>query len=128
MRILMVDDNVLSTEALGLILKNAGYEVVQATTGDEALAKIRIALPDVVLTDLLMPGMDGVGLVQRIWTSHPGLPVLLITAIDGPELEQARQALAGGPLKIIPKPIHPDDLLREIESVANALKTPGESK
>lgn len=83
-RILIVDDNELGREALGDCLALEGYELLYADNGVTALEMADAWLPDVILLDVMMPGMDGFEVCRRL-RSHPVLadvPVLLVTALD----------------------------------------------
>src|SRR3954452_7024145 len=85
-RILVVDDHPTQAEEFGDLLRNAGCDVTLAGNGREAMDLLRLDLPDIVLTDLDMPVMDGLELVQAIRREYPALPVILMTAMgsEGP--------------------------------------------
>jgi CheY-like chemotaxis protein len=88
-RVLVVDDEPDTRQLLGLLLRHWGLDVVTASNGAEALRLLSVHPVDVVLTDLCMPGMDGVELVRRLKTA-PGLdqiPVIATSAL--PQLPQA---------------------------------------
>src|SRR4051794_27636664 len=80
-RILVVDDHPTQAEEFGALLRNAGCDVTLAGNGREAMDLLRLDLPDIVLTDLDMPVMDGLELVQAIRRDYPALPVILMTAM-----------------------------------------------
>jgi CheY-like chemotaxis protein/anti-sigma regulatory factor (Ser/Thr protein kinase) len=80
-RILVVDDDRTQAEEFGVLLRQAGCDVMQAGNGREALELLGRDVPDVVLTDLDMPEMDGLELVQAIRRDYPALPVILMTAM-----------------------------------------------
>jgi len=80
-RILLVDDDESAGGALEALLRNDGFSVSFVPSGETALAEARRALPDVVLTDLHMPTMDGVSLCKRLHEMDGDLPVIVMTAI-----------------------------------------------
>ena len=79
-RILIVDDDRTQAEDFAVLLRSAGCDVSLAGNGKEATDLLRLGLPDVVLTDLDMPVMDGLELVRTIRREYPALPVILMTA------------------------------------------------
>lgn len=86
--ILLVDDQQLLRRGLRLLLETEdGLDVAaEAADGAEALALLRSTTVDVVLTDIRMPGMDGIELVRRLATEHPGLPAIVLTTFDDEDL------------------------------------------
>lgn len=88
-RVLVADDEPLTADMLALMLAFRGYEVVCAHDGAEALARARETRPDVVLMDVLMPGLEGVD-VARLLRSDPdlgGCPIVLFSSADEGEVE-----------------------------------------
>jgi CheY-like chemotaxis protein len=79
-RILVVDDEPLVCDAIGMMLSFDGYEVVAASSGKEALALFEQGKFDLVITDYIMPGMTGDELVLALKARVPGQPVIMITA------------------------------------------------
>ena len=86
-RILVVDDVADNVEILRMRLTALGYEVVEATDGEQALAKVAETLPDLVLLDIMMPKIDGLEVVRRLKadTTLPFIPVILVTAKASPK-------------------------------------------
>jgi len=86
-RILVVDDVADNVEILRMRLTALGYEVVEATDGEQALAKVAETLPDLVLLDIMMPKVDGLEVVRRLKadTTLPFIPVILVTAKASPK-------------------------------------------
>ena len=86
-RILVVDDVADNVEILRMRLASLGYEVVVAEDGEQALAKVREVLPDLVLLDIMMPKIDGLEVVRRLKADKglPFIPVILVTAKAGPK-------------------------------------------
>src|SRR5580700_4455501 len=93
-RALVVDDSPTQAIELRHRLVVAGFAVRMASNGREALAAVEQELPEIVLTDLQMPEMDGLELVQQLTRRHPGLPIILLTAFGSEEI--AVRALRGG--------------------------------
>jgi DNA-binding NtrC family response regulator len=79
-RILVVDDEQSMTQFLGIVLRKEGYQVTTVNNGREALEKVKAENIDVVITDIKMPGMDGIQLLQGIKKHDPSLPVVIMTA------------------------------------------------
>jgi two-component system, chemotaxis family, chemotaxis protein CheY len=114
-KILAVDDSPSMRQMLGLTLRAAGYEVVEATDGDEALDYARQHAVDLVLTDVNMPRMDGITLVAHLRTlpTYHLTPLLLLTTESSPERKlKGKQAGATGWMV---KPFRPEQLLATLE-------------
>ncbi|MGE0320661.1 MAG: response regulator [Polyangiaceae bacterium] len=109
-RILVVDDSPLDRKLAGRLLEKAGFETSYAENGAQALESIANARPDLVLTDMIMPEMDGLKLVETAHARFPALPVILMTAHGSESV--AVQALRMGATSYVPK----RDLARELAS------------
>jgi DNA-binding response OmpR family regulator len=83
-RILAIDDDAAVTSVLKRGLAYEGFAVDVASSGEEGLALARQRYPDLVILDIMMPGLDGLEVLQRLRTADPQLPVLLLTARDAP--------------------------------------------
>ncbi|OYO24163.1 DNA-binding response regulator [Enemella dayhoffiae] len=118
-RLLVVDDQQLLRRGLRMLLETAeGLEVVgEASDGREALAMLPRCSPDVVLTDARMPGMDGLELVSALHTSHPELPVLVLTTFDDEEIVLG--SLGAGAAGFLLKDVSTDRLAEAIREVAD---------
>ncbi len=115
--ILAVDDSASMRQMVNFTLKGAGYEVVQAADGVEALEYARGHSVDLVLTDVNMPRMDGITLVRELRTlpSYRYTPMLVLTTESSQEKKsQGKQAGATG---WIVKPFNPEQLLATIARV-----------
>jgi signal transduction histidine kinase len=115
--VLLVDDEQGIRNVLGITLEDLGYEVLQAGNGDEALAIFKQALPSIVLTDIKMPGMDGIDLLMAVKRLQPETEVIMITGHGDTDL--AIKSLKFEATDFITKPIH-DTVLE------TALKRAGE--
>lgn len=116
-RILVVDDEESMRITLAANLELEGHEVVEASSGEEALRLVRERPVDVVLTDIRMPGMHGVELHRHIRRERPGLPVVLMTAFAQESLVE--DALAEGAFTVLSKPFDVAHLLRTLQHAAS---------
>lgn len=115
--ILAVDDAASIRQMVGVTLRGAGYEVIEASDGDEALEYAREHAVDLVLADINMPRMDGITLIAMLRTlpAYRLTPLLLLTTESSAERKlQAKQAGATGWMV---KPFNPTQLLATIERV-----------
>ena len=117
--ILVVDDAPIDRQVAADFVREAGHTVRLAESGDQALDLIEEDAPDIVLTDLRMPGMDGLELVRTLRSSHPRLPVILMTA-HGSE-EAAIAALRAGATNYVPKTHLGRDLRQAIDVVHESM-------
>ena len=117
--VLVVDDSAMDRHLAGAIVgKQPGWQASFAENGVDALASLERRLPDVVLTDLLMPEMDGLQLVQAIRAKYPLVPVILMTAHGSEDI--AIQALQKGAASYVPKKSLARDLAETLEQVLSA--------
>src|SRR5882757_3603755 len=107
--ILLVDDDEKLLRVLTLRLESEGYGVTVAASGPDALARLGERVPHFVLTDLRMPGMDGVELLGRIQERYPLLPVAILTAHG--DIPDAVRATHAGAVDFLVKPVARDKLL-----------------
>ncbi|HTN84960.1 MAG TPA: response regulator [Sorangium sp.] len=115
-RVLVVDDSPMDRRLSGSLLKKrAGMEPMYAENGVEALQTIARTTPEIVLTDLQMPEMDGLELVEAIRREHPYLPVILMTAHGSEEI--AVQALRRGAASYVAKRNLAAELVNTVENV-----------
>jgi two-component system response regulator AtoC len=114
-RILIVDDDRTQAKTLARVLGLEGYKTHVAESGAEALREVEKGEVDLVLTDLKMPGMDGLELFQRIRADRPDLPVLIVTAHG--TIETAIQAVRDGVADFIQKPVYAEELIHRFRQV-----------
>jgi two-component system, NtrC family, response regulator GlrR len=119
--ILLVDDDPDLLKLISLRLTSAGYKVRTAESGETALAAIAVRRPAAVVTDLRMPGIDGLQLFDAINRQHSGLPVLILTAHG--TIPDAVAATQRGVFGFLTKPFDSQELLQK---VADALKLSGD--
>ena len=109
--VLVVDDEAVIADTLCIILKNSGYDAFAVYSAEEALDWCRNRCPDVVITDVVMGGLNGIQLAQRLQETLPDCKVVLISGNantsallqDWPEIDF--------PFPILSKPIHPQKIL-----------------
>ncbi len=111
--ILVVDDDAPLLRLISLRLREEGYGVVTAESGERALGSIAMKLPNLVLTDLQMSGMDGLALFEAIHRDYPSLPVIILTAHG--TIPDAVTATTRGVFGFLTKPFEARTLLGEVE-------------
>ncbi|HFQ82345.1 MAG TPA: sigma-54-dependent Fis family transcriptional regulator [Desulfobacterales bacterium] len=110
--ILVVDDEPNYLIVIAELLGEEGFETITADNGAKALALMKGADIDLVLTDMQMPDMDGFALLEAVKSSRPEMPVIMITAYG--EVEKAVRAMRSGAFNYITKPFNNDELLASI--------------
>ena len=125
-RILVVDDEASARSALSEILTDEGYKVRTAADGFRAVAAAGEFAPDVVLTDLKMPGMDGLTLLARLKEADPEVAVVLMTAFGA--VESAVEAMRAGASDYLTKPLNSDELLVIIQRCLEGVELRRETK
>lgn len=118
LRIALADDQALVRVGLKALIRDLdGIEVVvEANNGTELLAQIESVELDLVLSDIRMPGLDGIELARRLSDSHPDLPVILLTTFDDADL--MLKAAEAGARGFLLKDVSPDELAAAIHRVA----------
>jgi two-component system response regulator AtoC len=119
--ILVVDDEPAIRDVLRWCLEDAGYHVDAVASGEQALHRLRTEPSDVVITDLVMPGIDGLEVLGQARLLSPRTPVMLMTAYA--TVETAVEALRRGAVDYIFKPFRPDDVRERIERLLNGRAT-----
>jgi len=120
--ILIADDRASSRELLRTVLQRAGYEVLEAEDGEQALAQARVGNPDLVLLDLQMPGLDGFGVLAEL-RGDPRFRDLPIVALTASAMRGDREKiLEAGFTEYLAKPASPETLR---ETVARLLRPGG---
>lgn len=125
-KILVTDDDIDLRELLTEAVGNWGYAVAIARDGDEALRKIRMERFDIVITDLMMPGMDGLTLLQRIKELDGDALVIIITGYA--TIETAVKAIDIGAYDYIAKPFRLDELMIVIKNACERLRLLSQNK
>jgi two-component system, cell cycle response regulator DivK len=113
-RVLIVEDNPLNLKLVRDVLLKAGFDVIEARTGEDGVARAQDSQPDVILMDLQLPGIDGTQAMRTIKASPsgPGIPIVALTAFA--MSEDRDRALRNGFDGYLSKPISIRDLPRQI--------------
>ena len=115
-KILIVDDEPDFLEVMRIRLEASDYEVITTSNGEDALKHVKHDKPDVVLLDVLMPGIDGLEVLRRIRKTNESLPVYIITAFSTEErFKVANKFGASGFI------VKTDDLAKEVDNITSAL-------
>lgn len=115
--VLVVDDEPMARTLLRLMLVRAGFEVVEAENGYEALDKLKEDEPDVMILDVMMPGIDGFAVCEtvRAESDTVDLPIIMLSAKT--DMESVKKGLRLGANKYLTKPISPEELTRQVRDV-----------
>lgn len=113
--ILLAEDDDSMRDFLAKALRRAGHEVTAVGDGLEALAVLSAGQVDLLLTDVVMPGLDGVELARRASDKQPGIKVMFITGFAAVALKAREQAPRGA--RVLSKPFHLRDLVGQIDAI-----------
>ena len=125
-RILVVDDESAIRRALRPPLVELGFQVAEASRGEEALQLLRSGTYDVVLLDVNMPGIGGVETLRRIRTFAPRLPILMLTVRD--QEEDKVEALESGADDYVTKPFSTRELIARIRAAVRRVRAPARAE
>ncbi len=114
-KILVVDDEADMRFAVRMLLERSGHAVIEADNGDAALSRIEETVPDLVLLDMRLPGMDGIQILQKIREKQKDLPIIMVTGYGNVEL--AEQAIQLGADHYLSKPFHNKELIDVIRQI-----------
>ena len=109
--ILLVEDEKKAREVFARILRHAGYAVTEAADGLEALSLLEDLPCDLVVSDILMPKLNGYALVARVRAKWPNMPIILTSGYLSPD---AAKAVLNGSVDFLPKPIDPIALIETV--------------
>jgi DNA-binding response OmpR family regulator len=123
--ILLVDDEPAITDNLAPFLQRAGFSVTVAHTGEDALARVRAGSPDLVVLDVLLPGMDGRAVLRQVRHEKRQVPIILLTQVG--ESGERTMALEEGADDYLNKPFDPHELVARIRAVLRRGRTEGGS-
>ncbi len=113
-KILIIDDDDFIRKMLASVIQKAGYEVYEAPDGETGLKYVELKNPDLVITDFKMPGISGLEVVTELVRTHPGLPVVMLTAYG--DVSLTIKAIQSGAYDYIEKPIKNRELIEAIEN------------
>ena len=108
--ILLVDDEPITGLALSRFLERRGYRVTVAADGLQALDAYRADQPDLVITDLRLPAMDGRALIRALRALDPAIPIVITTGYPGID----RRGMGAADVAVFTKPVDPDQLLQAL--------------
>lgn len=123
-KILIVDDDETDRVGLAAILQQAGHSVLTAADGEEALETFLSQRIHLVVTDMVMPGRGGLGLISALREVDPGAEII---AISGKSKVQLEASKVFGARKVLAKPIDRQDLLAAVEEIVGAARGDGAS-
>ena len=115
--VLVVDDEPMARTLLRLMLVRAGFDVFEAEDGFDALDKVKIRTPDVMILDVMMPGMDGFAVCEVLRDDEitSTMPIIMLSAKT--DLDSVNRGLRAGATKYLTKPVSPEDLTRNVRDV-----------
>jgi DNA-binding NtrC family response regulator len=113
-KVLVVDDERLVADTITEILNESGFDAIAAYGGESAIESAAASAPDILLTDILMPKVDGVQLALTLVKAQPDLRVILFSGQAGISGILARAQDAGYIFDLLPKPLHPDKLIERL--------------
>lgn len=115
--VLVVDDEPMARTLLRLMLVRAGFDVVEAEDGFDALEKVKEYPLDVMILDVMMPGIDGFSVCEAVRedTTMADLPIIMLSAKT--DLDSVNRGLRVGANKYLTKPISPEELTRQVRDV-----------
>jgi CheY-like chemotaxis protein len=125
-RVLVVDDDKLLRGSLAKFLGEHGYEVIEASDGKDALAKAERNIPDFVITDIMMPQLDGIEMLEKMRTTPWGknLPAVVLTIKDS-DLDNINKSMQSGILAYLSKAdISPEQILSILDQNLKDTQTP----
>jgi DNA-binding response OmpR family regulator len=121
-RVLVVDDDATVSDVVRRYLERAGYDVTQAEDGQQALTAFARTRPDLVVLDLMLPGIDGLEVCRRLQRHGPDVPVIMLTAL-GEEADRVL-GLQLGADDYVTKPFSPRELVLRVQSVLRRVGGP----
>jgi DNA-binding response OmpR family regulator len=121
--ILVVDDEHPLADTLTAILDRAGYNTTPAYNAAEALAILAELRPQLIISDVMMPGMNGVDLAIEADKLHPGIQILLISGHAGTQDIVDAAPLDGLSIELLAKPVAPEELLSRVAAVLGSSPT-----
>jgi CheY-like chemotaxis protein len=118
-KVLVIDDEPQVLRLIRQMLTRAGHTVIEAADGAQGLAAVRDTPPDIIVTDILMPNMEGIETIRELRREAPTLPILVISGDPGSDLYMQMAKLLGAQAALA-KPFRQADLLRAVEALLAA--------
>ena len=123
--ILVIDDDVEMRDVLFDLLSLDGYEVLLAADGSSGIERYRNSLPELVITDLQMPNVNGIEVLEELKNEFPDTPIMVITGVS--DMTMIEEAIEHAANRILKKPFEVDELLTAIdELLGHESPTPGD--
>ena len=126
MRILIVDDEEVLRDVLEAVLRREGFDIVLASSGEEALSLLDGEEVDLVILDIMLPGISGIDTLRSIRISNPNLPVMIITAFSS--IDGAIEAMKHGAFHYIPKPFKNDEVVHTVNKALESRRLARENE
>lgn len=125
--VLAIDDDSAERKILETLFTHWGFHIVVAKNGREGLEKAAQVLPDLILTDVMMPDMDGYSMLMNLKSNEKlaGIPVIVLTGQTGERYQTISQGF--GALHHVNKPFDPPDLLKKVKEVLQIEDEPGKA-
>ena len=119
-RVLIVDDELRNRQLLEVMLEGEGYVLATAASGEEALEAVAKQPPDLILLDVMMPGVDGYQVAARIKgdVATAGIPIILLTALN--DRNSRAHGLRAGAADVLTKPVNRAELLERVRGLLRA--------
>jgi DNA-binding NtrC family response regulator len=126
MRILIVDDEEVLRDVLDAVLRREGFDVLSAASGEEALSLLDTEEVDLVILDVMLPGISGIDTLRAIRISNPALPVIVITAFSS--IDGAIEAMKFGAFHYIPKPFKNEEVVLTVNKALEQRRLSSENE
>jgi CheY-like chemotaxis protein len=122
MNILIVEDNPANLMLAGAVLRRAGHRITEARSAEEAIERLRVATPDLILMDVQLPGQDGLELTRRLKAAPTTGDVVIIALTAHAMKEDRQRALDAGCDGYIAKPINTRTLVEELNATVHSAR------
>ena len=116
-KILVVDDDIDTLRLVGLMLERQGYQIIAASTGQQALSLARIEKPDLILLDLMMPDIDGITVARRLRSGPETKDILIIMFTAKGQTDDKLEGFGAGADDYLTKPTQPRELIAHVKAV-----------
>jgi CheY-like chemotaxis protein len=120
LRIMVVDDEIDAMEIIAAYLEAQGFSVSAASDGEDALALAGVVQPDILITDIRMPQMDGNSLVRELRSRNPALPVIVMTGHPG-DADRPTEDGDDAPVMVMAKPLDLKELLATLDEISEVV-------
>jgi DNA-binding response OmpR family regulator len=115
-KVLIIDDEPQVRRLIRQMLTRAGHDVAEASDGAEGLASVRADLPDIIITDIMMPNKEGIETIRDVRREAPELPILVISGNPGSDLYMQMARMLGAHAALA-KPFRSSELLRAVDDL-----------